>query len=68
MLKNIFKRDVDENEEYLIKAICKLVAYHAQDFMFHYIDNLVDVEIAKESSKINSSDNNTNISNGKIEE
>ena len=68
IVENIFKRDVDKNEENLIKAICKLVAYHAQDFMLHYIDNLTDIEIAKESSKINSSDNNTNISNGKIEE
>ena len=40
IVENIFKRDVDENEENLIKAICKLVAYHAQDFMLHYIDNL----------------------------
>ena len=68
IVENIFKRDVDENEAHLIKAICKLVVYHAQDFMLHHIDNLIDIEIAKESSKINSSDNNTNISNGKIEE
>ena len=68
IVENIFKRDVDENEAHLIKAICKLVAYHAQDFMLHHIDNLIDIEIAKESNKINSSDNNTNISNGKIEE
>lgn len=69
IVENIFKRDVDENEAHLIEAICELVAYHAQDyFMLYHIDNLIDIEIAKESSKINSSDNNTNISNGKIEE
>ena len=68
IVENIFKRDVDENEAHLIKAICKLVAYHAQDFMFHYIDNLVDIEIAKELSKICNDENNINISNGKIEE
>lgn len=68
IVENIFKRDVDENEENLIKAICKLVAYHAQDFMLHYIDNLTDIEIAKELSKICNDENNINISNGKIEE
>ena len=66
IVENIFKRDVDENEAQLIKEICKLVAYHAQDFMLHYIDNLVDVEITKELSKICNDENN--ISNGKIEE
>ena len=60
--------DVDENEEKLIKAICKLVACHAQDFMLHYIDNLTDIEIAKVLSKICNDENNINISNGKIEE
>lgn len=68
IVENIFKRDVDENEAYLIKAICKLVVYHAQDFMLHYIDNLVDIEIAKELSKICNDENSININNGKIEE
>lgn len=68
IVENIFKRDVDENEENLIKAICKLVACHAQDFMLNYIDNLTDIEIAKVLSKICNDENNINISNGKIEE
>lgn len=64
----VFKRDVDEREEHLTKAMCKLIAYHAQDFMFHHINNLIDMEIAKESNNICNNEDNTNISNDKIEE
>ena len=53
IVENLFKRDVDENEAHLIKAMCKLVGYHAQDFMLYYIDNLVGIEIAKELSNAN---------------
>ena len=42
--------------------------YQIEDIANKLEKDIADVEIAKESSKINSSDNNTNISNGKIEE